>query len=60
VGAGDIVYISGGNTSKTYNFSSAWSVPQGNSSAQLTIAIDEDPAHDGLVVPLPSCKASNT
>ena len=52
VGPGDIVYVSGGSAGqqKIYQFNSPWNVPDGNASAQLTIAIGEEAGHNGTVV----------
>ena len=52
VGPGDIVYISGGpaGTTKTYNFTAFWDVPNGNDSAQLTYTIGQEAGHNGEVL----------
>jgi hypothetical protein len=53
INPGDTVYISGGasGSSKTYNFSNAWSPPQGNSDTnRVTIANGRDPGHTGQVI----------
>lgn len=50
VGAGDTVYVSGGTTSKTYSLSTGYNPPDGNSSAQFTIAIGQEAGHNGQAI----------
>jgi hypothetical protein len=50
VGPGDTVYISGGTTSKTYNFSTAWTPPQGVQGNPVTITNGRDPGHTGTLI----------
>ncbi len=47
---GDIIFISGGSSSKTYANETMYVGSSGTSSAPLTIARAEDPGHDGAVI----------
>ena len=46
---GDIVYVSGGATSKVYNMG-RWDPPSGNSSAQFTLSIGQEAGHNGTAI----------
>ena len=47
---GDVCYISGGSTSKTYNIGNGIALPSGTSGNPVTLSASNDAGHTGMVV----------
>ncbi len=50
VSAGDVVYISGGATSQTYDISTGWTIKGGSAKASICYKVGQDAGHDGIVI----------
>jgi hypothetical protein len=55
--AGDIVYVSGGNGSKTYSVASTWNPPAGKAGKSVTFTYSDEVGHNGQVII--SCTSGN-